>query len=129
MTTTIVNCTPHPIVLLLGALRVTFEPSGHLARCCESYTTIGTLDVGDGVTVPVATRGTGAVEGIPDAVENTCYLVSAMVLAASARSDLLAPDTGAGAVRNAAGHIMGVTGARAGTCMCWLTPSGLRKHP
>jgi hypothetical protein len=54
----------------------------------------------------------GVVTGLPKAVEGVYLIVSGMVLEAlsGSRPDVVAPDTGPDAVRNAAGHIVAVLG-------------------
>jgi hypothetical protein len=53
----------------------------------------------------------GEVEGLPEEIPGTMYIVSAMVLAAVDRSDCVAPATGSReTVRNEAGQIVSVPG-------------------
>lgn len=68
------------------------------------------LDVGIGLLIPLQRRSTGAVTGLPDPQPDTLLIVSSMVLdAAKGRVDLIAPDTGATAIRDDAGRIVAVT--------------------
>jgi len=91
------NYTPHAIVFNDGRI---FEPSGSVARVSASYSTI----VDD-----VCQQVFGEVEGLPDAVEGTTLIVSAMILGASDRLDLVAPATGHSlCIRNEKGHIVSV---------------------
>ena len=108
----IVNLTPHNIVLQdADGVRTVIASSG-IARVAS---TSGALETVAGVPVPVAGRATyGAVEGLPDPVEGTIYVVSAMVLGrpeCQGRDDVVGPGTGPkdGAIRNEAGNVIAVT--------------------
>jgi len=96
----IINCTPHPIIIN----NETFPTSGIIPR-------VETIEV---ESTPIegfscATRSMGEVQGLPEQVEGTFLIVSAMVLSASDRKDLIAPDTGSTAVRDTTGRIIQVT--------------------
>lgn len=80
--TTFINCTPHTIALNDGR---TFEPSGNIARVASTFT-----DPAEDVCRVVY----GKVENVPAPAAGVKYIVSAMVLAASDRTDLVAPATG-----------------------------------
>lgn len=96
---TYINLTPHPIKLNDGRV---FEPSGTVARISTYFSAI----VEDVCTVIY-----GELQGVPAAAENTLYIVSAMVLAATDRKDLVAPATGhPNTIRNEKGHIVSVPG-------------------
>lgn len=97
--TKFINCTPHAIVLNDGRV---FEPSGLVARVSSS-----TTDFIDDVCETVY----GELTGVPEVVDGVKYIVSAMVLNASTRKDLVAPATGhVDTVRNDKGHIVSVPG-------------------
>ena len=97
----IVNCTPHPIrwIGILGE-DVTFEPSGNIAR-------VGVEEEDVGSRYLLVRHNYTEVEGIPEPQENTLYIVSAMVLSASDRTDLIAPNTSK-AFRDEQGRIYAV---------------------
>ena len=76
------NYTPHTIVLNDGRA---FESCG-VARVANSFTEFDA----DGVCSVVY----GEVSGLPEPQEGVLLIVSAMVLAASKRTDLVAPATG-----------------------------------
>ena len=98
-----VNCTPHALTVHgLG----TIAPSGIVPRCATVRTE---ADAVDGVRVVKQTLG--AVQGLPEPKADTVYIVSAMVLGAlnGTRSDVVAPDTGADAIREN-GQIVAVRG-------------------
>lgn len=95
-----INCTPHAIVLNNGQ---TYEPSGSIPRVSSSYSIFDK----DGICSQVF----GEVEGLPEEKEGTVLIVSAMVLSASSRKDLVAPATGhPETIRNKKGHIVSVPG-------------------
>lgn len=80
-----------------------------VARVATSSVITGSVTIGDD-TVPVATISYGDVEGLPDQVAGTTYVVSLIVLQAlhGSRPDVVAPGTGPedGAVRYPAGHAL-----------------------
>ena len=108
----LVNLTPHPInVYLYGTDPLVIPPSGAVARVTQDYAPVGDLDLGGGVVVPLVATLYGAIQGLPDPQDDTFYIVSALVAQAAwaqGRKDVLAPDTGAGAVRDSDGKIIGV---------------------
>lgn len=92
-----VNYTPHTISLNDGR---SFESVG-IARVSVSFTAFD----GD-----ICRQQFGEVTGLPEPVEGTRVIVSAMVLAASDRFDLVAPATGhPDCIRNE-GRIVSVPG-------------------
>ena len=76
------NYTPHTIMLNDGR---EFESMG-VARVANSFTEFDA----DGVCTVVY----GEVSGLPEPQDGVLFIVSAMVLAASSRTDLVAPATG-----------------------------------
>lgn len=99
----IINLTPHAIVLNNGK---EFVPSGTVARVTSELTVANVID---GIAIYSQTFGdiTGLAEPNPD----TIYIVSALVLAASDRDDLVAPATGhKDVIRNESGQIVSVPG-------------------
>ena len=99
------NLTPHSIVVRLpdGGERK-FEPTGTIPR-------VGTIEIlADPIEgIPTVTQTMGTVEGLLEPQEGVFLLVSAMVFNASDRTDLIAPDTGKGAIRDDQGRILAVT--------------------
>ena len=97
---TFINLTPHAVRLNNGT---EFPASGTIARVTSSFTDFDS----DGVATVVF----GEVQNLPEPAENTLYIVSALVLSASKRADLVAPATGhPEAVRNEKGQIISVPG-------------------
>lgn len=107
-----INCTPHAITVEgVG----TIAPCGIVAR-------VGTVRVGMGMRggVRMTLQNLGQVEGLPEPVQGTTYIVSGMVLDAIKRqaaqvgssragADVFAPDTGPDAIREN-GQIVAVRG-------------------
>ena len=110
---TLVNLTPHAITLIApsGEHHV-IPPSGTVARVAS---TPGAVEAREGFPCLVASPTKfGEVTGLPAPAEGTVFVVSGMVgsaLAGKGRTDVLVPGTGPndGALRNEAGHIVGVT--------------------
>jgi len=98
------NLTPHPIVVRGIEEETVFPPSGVIPR-------VGTIETPSQAIedIPTVTQAMGTVEGLPEAEEGIFLLVSAMVFNASDRRDLIAPDTGKGAIRDKKGRILAVT--------------------
>jgi len=98
------NLTPHPIKVRIGEKKLEFSPEGIIPR-------VGTIETpADPIEgIPTVTQSMGEVEGLPDAEEGIFLIVSAMVFNASNRTDLIAPDTGKGAIRDEQGRILAVT--------------------
>ena len=102
------NLTPHAIVVETDNGRITFEPSGTVARVDTHTELVGTVTVDD---IPVVERSYGEVENVP---ELPCdpFLVSSMVLDRLPKEYsgvAFAPDTGLGAIRDDKGHIVAVS--------------------
>jgi len=107
----LINLTPHDLtVYLADGTTLTIPPSGVVARVSQDYTPLGTLNLGN-AQVPLVATTYGAIQGLPDPVDGVFYITSALVAQAAwsqGRKDVLAPDTGAGAVRDDQGRIVGV---------------------
>ena len=99
----VINCTPHPINLNSGAV---FEVSETIARVKANF-----IEAESETGFPVFEQEFSEVVGLPAPEPGTIYIVSAMVLSASDRRDLVAPATGhPDAIRNEKGHIVSVPG-------------------
>lgn len=121
----LVNLTPHAITLIAEGFAV-FDnkskcyhmpdglrpfvlmefPSEGIARCAVQDTDLPALDV-EGTLVPCCGVTFGAIEGLPDPVDGTMYIVSAIVANAAraqGRRDVVVP---ARMVRDAEGKIIG----------------------
>ena len=98
---------PHAVCILDegGSVVKTYEPSGTVPRVSTTADIVSSID-----GIDVVETVFGEVEGLPEADQDTVYIVSALVrMAASDRADLVSPDTSpASAVRNDKGHIVGV---------------------
>lgn len=112
MRSKMLNMTPHPLTLRAAdGSDTNLPPSGQIARVS---TTPGTPTVIDGIPVPVLTPDVfGEVTGLPDPVEGTFLIVSAVVGTAVAgkRSDVLVLGTGPrdNPVRDEKGLVTAVT--------------------
>jgi hypothetical protein len=96
----LINLTPHTINLPGLAL----EPSGQVARVMSTTTVVGSVD-----GVDVVSTSFGEVEGLPEKVPGTYFVVSlpitvALVRLVSGRTDLLSPGE---QTRDAAGKVIG----------------------
>ena len=127
----VVNCTPHDVVVFSSASAArlaeaakrsadglesvwetalaaetplaVFPPSGMRIRVAQTRREIGVLD-----GVPISTSEFGQIEGMPERLPDTWYIVSGLVLAAAPdRPDLLVP---APAVRDWRGQVVGCAG-------------------
>jgi len=103
----LINMTPHEIIIYdQSGQNILFKipPSNSVARVSVTQQKIAEIN-----GVPVFKTTYGKVENLPDPQPNTIYIVSALVLQALAgsRSDIVAPDTGSGAVRDSSGRIIG----------------------
>jgi len=95
----LVNLTPHEVRLVVGDNTVVVPSSG-VAR----VSTV-TSSAGEFCGVPLARQVYGAVTGLPEPVEGTLLVVSALVRAAlPGRADLASPGD---LVRDAAGAVIG----------------------
>jgi hypothetical protein len=109
--TKLVNLTPHPIRLVVGEKELILPPSEQVARVNQGYRDLGTLGL-EGVDIPVVATTYGEIIGLPPEEPGVFYITSAIVAQvawATGCLDVLAPDTGAGAVRDGEGRIVGVT--------------------
>lgn len=106
MNVTILNLTPHDITVQKpDGSQVVFPRSGKVARVDVEY-----YHVGDMNGIPVYGRRLRNVTDLPDPRDGVVYLVSSMVLdRVRGRPDVIAPDTGPTAIRNADGQIVAVT--------------------
>ena len=106
--TSVINLTPHEIILLVGDIEHRFPPSGNLCKVSTAQVDTGRKISGGKVFQVTA----GEVTGLPQPVADTYYLVSAMAgsVLCKHRPDVLCPDTGEGAVRNEKGQIIATKG-------------------
>lgn len=112
----IVNCTPHDIKVYANVSDIgqpdsfieitTLKPSGAIPRV--KIAEVEHPDV-DRFPFPLVRNETGPVEGLPKENGKTFFIVSRMVFEATTRKDVIAPDTGASAVRSPEGRVLGVT--------------------
>lgn len=98
-----VNLTPHAITIKNDEVDFVIEPSGMISRV--------TAELVESEIEGIFVQTFGNVEGLPEASENTIFVVSGLVLSALAgsRKDVVAPMT-TKAARNEAGQIVSVPG-------------------
>lgn len=95
-----INLCPHDLTLNDGTV---IPASGVVARVSASFSEFDK----DGICKVVY----GELENVPEPKENTIYIVSAMVLAATDRKDVVAPATGhPNTIRNDENRIVSVPG-------------------
>lgn len=99
----LINCTPHQLTLHTRGAVIILAPSGVCPRLTPMRTPCADTD---GIETVRTTLG--AVTGLPDMVEGTILIVSALVMSACpARIDLRSPGE---PLRDAAGTIVGCKG-------------------
>ena len=108
------NLTPHPICYRPShdapeTEGIVFPTEGIVPRVGTVETVADPIEIRHGFFIPTVTQTTGPVEGLPEPVPGVFLIVSALVFGASDRKDLVAPDTGKGAIRDGQGHILAVT--------------------
>lgn len=104
----IINLTPHAISVALvdsEEIVTVYQPSGVVARCAVSNEVAETVN-----NIPVSITKFGDITDLPEPEEGTIYLVSTPTAQAAKRKDVVAPNTGKDAIRNAAGQIIAVRG-------------------
>lgn len=104
------NLTPHEITVYAQdrtTVLFTVPSEGIFLRVSTDQKTIREIN-----GIPVQRVEYGEVKDLPAPEEDTIFIVSQMVLSAlhGTRPDLVAPDTGKGAVRDEEGRILGTTG-------------------
>lgn len=105
----LVNLTRHPIVIRPAAGgELTIAPDGRLALIATTFVVAGTLDV-DGVAVHVSATQFGQPQGVPEPEPGVVFIVSTPMAQKLARADVLSPDTGPTAIREA-GQVVAVRG-------------------
>ncbi len=100
------NYTPHPVNVFneAGKIILSVQPEEHSARVNEKIKHHDDIN-----GIPLVSKMMTGVKGLPQAKSGVTLIVSLVVLNASNRIDLVAPDTGPdSAVRNESGLILGV---------------------
>lgn len=100
-----INLTPHSIVVRVPDGDITFPASGTVCRVTTNQVEVAKAD---GVAI-MATSYSGIV-GLPDAEAGVYYIVSGIVRSAlgTDRPDVVSPDSGPSAFRDAEGRIVAV---------------------
>ena len=113
----ILNYTPHSIVVQLpNGIPVVFPSIGsarvNMNRAFTPSIELDTFEDQSNLYIPTATLELIDIDGLPEPVDGTLYIVSSIVLDACrkiGRTDCIAPDTDK-AMRNEQGHIISVPG-------------------
>lgn len=105
----LINLTPHDITVCLpddggNNRRRIYQKSGTVARVSQISTVVDTVD-----GVPLMAVRFGDVVGLPDALPDVLYIVSALVKSAinHSRADVISPGE---LVRDASGNVIGCKG-------------------
>ena len=100
----LVNMTPHDLnIVQVDGTILTVAPSGFVPRCSSTEETDGII----GGTIAVTRQTLGEVEGLPESLPATFYIVSRLVASAANRPDLLVPGP---LVRDDKGRVVGCKG-------------------
>ena len=105
--TRLVNLTPHEVVIHHYSDVTTVAPSGSVARVAQETWAVRTAwdAMSSTQCIPIVRSEYGPVEGLPEPVEDTIYIVSSMVRTAlPTRTDIASP---AILVRDVEGKIIG----------------------
>lgn len=100
-----VNLTPHSIKIVDGADQICLilPPSGNVARVDSKSVSRGSIN-----SIPISSVIFGDVVGLPDASDDTMFIVSGMVRSAVPhRQDVASPGD---LVRDSAGNVIGCRG-------------------
>lgn len=104
----IINLTPHTINFVgQDNTIVASIPSSGVARAAQRRKIVDIIEI-DGITLPIARCTYGDVQGLPDPMDDTIYIVSAITAqAVPTRPDVFIVDD---SVRDESGRIIGVRG-------------------
>ena len=102
----IINLTPHKITFVTSKGNLGVDPSGTIARVFAKVEETGHIYVTKfGISVPITETTYGEVEGLPDPVDGTIYIVSSLVAQrVPEREDVFIPNE---SVRDENGRIIG----------------------
>ena len=100
---TLINLTPHALVVLAGEQRAEIQPSGNVARVAVTR-----VQCGEVAGLPVYHSQYGSIVGLPEPQDGVAFVVSALVrLACPNRLDVFSPGE---LVRDASGQPIGCKG-------------------
>lgn len=113
-----INLTPHPVVLSNGALKVTFAkgygvPIARVEHFTEERALTCEVAPGMKVDMPVVVVTRSEVQGLPEPVKDTIYIVSGMVATFVKRADVVSPITDSTCERDSQGRVISVKGFQA----------------
>lgn len=106
-----VNCTPHPVTVLVPKGSISYPTTGAFSSGVVARVDTLRKEIPNDLGFRLVRQTFGNVVGLPEPEDGTVYIVSGMVLQAlnGSRIDVVAPDTGADAVREN-GQIVAVRG-------------------
>ena len=109
---TVINLLPHQVRVDRGCDTCWYPPSGETFRVSSEQMPVGTIRV-DNIEIPIM-KTKFSPSKLPPSKPNTIYIISSLglqVLRSQGvnRTDLVAPDTGATAIRGDDGRIVAVT--------------------
>lgn len=97
-----INLTPHIVNIQTTKGEILSFPSEAQARVAQTSQVL--VETAEGI--PIKSTSYGEIEGLPDPQENTIFIVSMLVAQAARRLDVLSPDSGPSACRDANGNIL-----------------------
>ena len=99
----VVNGTPHALnIVQSNGTTLTVAPSGIVPRCSSTEELVGTIGL-----IEVTRQTLGHVQGLPDPIPGTYFIVSRLVASATKREDLLVPGS---LIRDDQGKVIGCKG-------------------
>lgn len=99
----LVNMTPHALdIIQSDGSTLTVAPSGFVPRCSSTEVVDGAIGL-----INITKQTLGEVEGLPESLPGTFYIVSRLVASAANRPDLLVPGP---LVRDDKGRVIGCKG-------------------
>ena len=104
--TTLVNLCPHALAIQPGdeSTRITILPTVPAARVAVTNAVERTVN-----GIPISRSVYGAIENLPDTATDVIYIVSMLVAQRAQRADVVSPDSGPTAIREA-GQVVAVRG-------------------
>lgn len=99
----VLNMTPHALnIIQSDGSTLTVAPSGFVPRCSSTEVVDGAIGL-----INITKQTLGEVEGLPESLPGTFYIVSRLVASAANRPDLLVPGP---LVRDDQGRVIGCKG-------------------
>ena len=111
----LINCTPHPVVVANGSLKITIakDPKDPIVRIRENVIhTLVDYEIAEGITATIQMEAhcSYEVDGLPAPEPGVIYIVSSMVASAVKRADVVSPITDSTCERDEKGRVISVRG-------------------